>query len=98
MAHGSTSPIFKASAISVIIRNQGAKPIKECSMKLAHLMSCPPPPEPFENVRWKKRNELALEYAKLLISRPEPLRPEEVASCSFAIAEAMVDGMYKELE
>lgn len=49
-----------------------------------------------ENVKWRERNELALEYAKLLISRPEPLRPEEVASCSFAIDEAMVDRMYEE--
>lgn len=91
-----TLPIFKASAISVIIRNQGAKPTKECSMKLAPLIPCPPPPEPLEDVKWKKRNELAEEYAKLLISRPEPLRPEEVASCSFAIAEAMVDRMFEE--
>lgn len=67
-------------------------------MKLASLMQTPPPLESLENMKWKKRNELALEYAKLLISRPEPLRPEEVASCSFAIAEAMVDEMYKELE
>lgn len=96
MAHGSTSPIFKASAISVIIRNQGAKPTKECSMKLARLMPCPPPPKPIVTVKWEKRNELALEYAKLLITRPEPLRPEEVASCSFAIADAMVDRMYEE--
>lgn len=67
-------------------------------MKLAPLIPCPPPPESLEDMKWKKRNELALEYAKLLISRPEPLRPEEVASCSFAIAEAMLDEMYKELE
>ena len=65
-------------------------------MKMAPLMRTPPPPEPIENVKWRKRNELAFEYAKLLISRPEPLRPEEVASCSFAIAEAMVNRMYEE--
>lgn len=65
-------------------------------MKLTLEMKTPPPLESMEDEVWKKRNELAEEYAKLLISRPEPLRPEEVAKCSFAIADAMVDRMYEQ--